>query len=189
MTGHGGGLIRNKAPTGGNGGLSDVGGVGAGDGGQGDLVDGGREGCGWGLDQGDVVADGQRDVVGVLDPVGAGDSVGELRAGTNGSSVVDDHGGGAAGAVGGRQNPGVADDGTTAPPAARRRGEAESHLVGELVDHGVVSVGDATLNGRNCGPVTRMHISDLGQEPSGGGGDGQEQDCEDLHADGWSNTE
>jgi len=60
----------------------------------------------------------------------------------------------------------------------------ESHLVGELVDHGVVSVGDATLNGRNCGPVTRMHVRDLGQEPSGGGGDGQEQDCEDLHADG-----
>jgi len=143
MTGHGGGLIRNKAPTGGNGGLSNVGGVGAGDGGQGDLVNGGREGCGWGLDQGDVVADGQRDVVGVLYPVGAGDSVGELRAGTNGSSVVDDHGGGTAGAVGGGQNPGVADDGTTAPPAARRRGEAESHLRWDSVSKAPLVVGGA----------------------------------------------
>lgn len=91
---HAGFAVRDPAPSGGNSGLAHVGGVVRGDGRQGYLVDGSREGYGWGLDQGDIVAHGQGDIVGVLDPVGAGNGVGELRLGTDGSSVVDGHGGG-----------------------------------------------------------------------------------------------
>jgi len=83
--------IGGHSPSRGNGGLSNVGGVAAGDGRKGDLVNRGRKGHGWGLDQGDVVADGQGNIVGMLDPVGAGESVGELGTGTDSCSIVDGH--------------------------------------------------------------------------------------------------
>jgi len=86
--------IGGHSPARGNGGLSNVRGVAAGDGRKGNLVHRGRKGHGWGLDQGDVVADGQRDIVGMLDPIGAGDSVGELGTGTDSCSIVDGHIGG-----------------------------------------------------------------------------------------------
>jgi len=50
--------IGGHSPSRSNGGLSNVSGVAAGDGRKGDLVHRGREGYGWGLDQGDVIADG-----------------------------------------------------------------------------------------------------------------------------------
>jgi len=88
-----------------------------------------------------------------------------------------------AGAVGSSQNPGVVDDGTTAPPAARRSDEAESHLVGKLIRHCVLAIGNATSNRWLRDPVTRTLKQVLRQESSGHGGKSQSQDHENLHAD------
>jgi len=54
-------------------------------------------------------------------------------------------------------------------------------MVGELVSHGDLAVGDATGDRWARDPVTRMERSDLGQEPSGGGGQSQNQNYENLH--------
>lgn len=74
--------------------MSGISGIAAGNSWDGDLVDGGRESHGWCLDQGYIVAKGHGNIAGMLDPVRAGDGVGELGAGANGSSIVDGHGGG-----------------------------------------------------------------------------------------------
>lgn len=81
------------------------------------------------------------------------------------------------------EHPGVVDDGATAPPASLQPDEAESHLVGELILNCILSVCYASIDGWFCDPVSRMHRRDLGQEPSGCSGDGQNQNYEDLHTD------
>jgi len=91
---HGGGLVGGETPSGGNSGLSLVGGVAVGDGRQANLVHGSREGHGRSLDQGDVVADGQSQVAFVLPELRAADDLGELGASTDSGTVVDGHGGG-----------------------------------------------------------------------------------------------
>lgn len=91
------------------------------------------------------------------------------------------------GTVSSSQHPLVSDDGATAPPTASRAGETKSHLVGELAGNGVLAVGDATGDGWGRDPVAGMHRGNIGQEPSGGGGQSQNQNYENLHADGCSN--
>jgi len=72
--------------------LSGVSRVATGDGGQSNPVDGSRESNRWGLDQGNVVVQGDRVEVGVLLEVGAGNGVGQFGAGANGGTIVNGHG-------------------------------------------------------------------------------------------------